>query len=152
MPPAVRLVLLIEFEYVKVYINSIVLQAMLGAANTATTFVEDDWEAIRTLTASCRTITQLIARGLQLEMLLHCSPARCYLRGLGATTFLLKACLPLFHQKFFSLIRTRHLRFQQVWMKLNQTWRFCFKVWSIHTLARADRIGQGSTFLASWKT
>ncbi|PMD45690.1 hypothetical protein L207DRAFT_562800 [Hyaloscypha variabilis F] len=91
LPPAVRLVLLIEFEYVKVYINSIVLQAMLGAANTATTFVEEDWKAIRTLTTSCRTITKLIARGLQLEMLLHCSPARCYLRGLGATTFLLKA-------------------------------------------------------------
>ncbi len=83
---------MIEFEYVQIYINSIVLQAMTDTENASTVPAEEDTRSIQILISSSRTVNSLLAEGVQQGILLENAEVRTYLRGFTALTFLLKVC------------------------------------------------------------
>ncbi|PMD53348.1 uncharacterized protein K444DRAFT_668161 [Hyaloscypha bicolor E] len=86
-----RYIFLTEFEYSKVYLNSIALQAMMRSPNYNSSSSQTAQNEIETLINSCRNLVQTVTDGvLQGESLIY-APTRTYLRLLGATTMMLNA-------------------------------------------------------------
>ncbi len=111
MTPHARHVLLIEFEDVQIYINSIILQAIVSAKHISIIPAEEEMRSIQMLIASSPTAISLLTEGVEEGILLENTQMQIYLRALAAATFLVKVFVLIIILIWLLLTLSSHLHF-----------------------------------------